>query len=54
MTTATQVQVRTEWAVFGRDGKILVIFAGTDAYDAAREWEIRGHRIEAFRTPAHA
>lgn len=54
MTTATSTQVHTEWAVFGADGKVVVIFSGRDAYNAAREWEIRGYRIEAFRTPVHA
>ena len=54
MTTATSLQVQTEWAVFGADGKIVVIFAGTDAYDAAREWEMRGYRVEASETPVSA
>ena len=52
--TATHVQTQTEWVVFDAVGGILVIFAGKDAYEAARQWEIRGHRIEALRTPAHA
>ena len=50
--TAAGVQIRTEWAVLGADGKVVVIFAGTDAYSAAREWELRGYKIVASRNPS--
>jgi len=51
MATA-EVQIRTEWAVLGADGQIVVIFGGTDAYAAAREWELRGYKIVATRNPS--
>jgi hypothetical protein len=47
--TAADVEIRTEWAVLGTDGKVVVIFSGTDAYVAAREWELRGYTIVAGR-----
>ena len=51
MTTAA-AGVRMDWAVFGKDGKVLMILSGMDAEMAAHEWEQRGHAVRLMRQPA--
>jgi len=47
MRTQAAVRVQPMRAVLDGDGRVVVLFAGNDADDAAQEWAERGYRIEA-------
>jgi hypothetical protein len=46
MTTATLVQAAV--AVLDESGRVVVIFAGQDAAEAAEEWRAAGYRTQAL------
>ena len=48
MTTQTSVRVEAVRAVLDGDGRVVVLFAGNDADDAAQEWADRGYRVESL------
>ena len=48
MTTQTTVREQTMRAVLDGDGRVVVLFAGNDADDAAQEWAERGYRVETL------
>jgi hypothetical protein len=39
------VQAKPMRAVLGADRRVVVLLAGSDAPDAAREWEQRGYEV---------
>ena len=48
MTTQATVRVESMRAVLDGDGRVVVLFAGNDADDAAQEWAERGYRVESL------
>ena len=48
MTTQTTIRVEPMRAVLDGDGRVVVLFAGNDADEAAQEWAERGYRVENF------
>jgi hypothetical protein len=48
MTTQAAVRVQSMRAVLDSDGRVVVLFAGEDADDAAQEWAERGYRVESI------
>ena len=48
MTTQTTVRTEQVRAVLDGDGRVVVLFAGNDADDAAQEWAERGYRVESL------
>jgi hypothetical protein len=42
------VRVQPMRAVLDSDGRVVVLFAGDDAADAAQEWAERGYRVETI------
>jgi hypothetical protein len=42
---ATTTMTRTGWVVRNAQGRVVVIFAGADAKDAAEQWAARGYDV---------
>ena len=42
---ATTTMVKTGWAVRNGEGRVLVIFTGADAREAAADWAERGYEV---------
>lgn len=46
MSIATTPRVESAWAVVDGHQRVMVLFSGRDAAEAARDWQARGYRVE--------